>query len=166
MNSIAALKCRVLIENVSTITDLSDGEESDLHDLLEEVISQLSTPFVTEISQNFDTTVKEKIDQLKRPYVVTKFQTDVNHTLLELYANDSLMVFVSSHKQLFIPTYDNTRPICTSEKIKSKHWNKFHAAIHSYIISESYIHIIVKGTFQKKPVHCSKTCVWYDYTGH
>ena len=111
MNSIAALKCRVLMENVSTITDLSDGEESDIHHLLEEVISQLSTPFVTEIPQNLDTTVKEMIDQLKRAYVVPTFQTDVNHTLLELSANDSLMVFVSSHKQLYIPTYDITRPI-------------------------------------------------------
>ena len=69
MNSIAALKCRVLIENVSTITDLSDGEESDIHHLFEEVISLLSTPSVTEISQNLDTMVKEMIDQLKRAYI-------------------------------------------------------------------------------------------------
>ena len=39
-------------------------------------------------------------------------------------------------KKLFIATYDNTTS--TSEKIESKHWTKFHAAIHSYIRTESY----------------------------
>ena len=81
---------------------------------------------------------------------MTTFQTDVNHTLLELSANDSLMVFVSSHKQLYILKYDITRPICTSEKIKSKHWTKFRAAIHSYIISESYTSSL-KELFKRNP---------------
>ena len=49
---------RVLIENVLTITDLSDREDSDIHEFLEEVISQLSTPFVMEISQDLNITVK------------------------------------------------------------------------------------------------------------
>ena len=90
---IVALKCSalniVLIENVSTITDLFDGEESNKHhELMEEVISQLSTHFVKEISQTLDTTVKEMIARLKLDYVVTTFQTDVNHPLLEISAND------------------------------------------------------------------------------
>ena len=139
---IDALKCSalkiVLIENVSTLTDLFDGEESNKHhELMEEVISQLSTHFVKEISQPLDTctTVKEMIARLKLEYVVTTFQTDVNHPLLEISANDQLMAFVSSHKKLFIATYDNI--INTSEKLESKRWTKLHAAIHSYVSSES-----------------------------
>ena len=68
---------------------------------MEEVISQLSTPFVTEISQDLDTTGNEMIDRLKLEYVVTTFRTDVNHTLLELFANYSLMAFVSNIEEIF-----------------------------------------------------------------
>ena len=93
---------------------MSDGEGSDIHELLEEVISQLSTPFVTEISRDLDTAIKDMIGRLKLEYAVTTF-----HTLLALSANKSLMAFASSHKKLFIATYNNT--ISTSKKIKSKH---------------------------------------------
>ena len=114
--------------------------------LLEEVISQRSTHFFTEMSQYLDTTVK--------------IQTDVNHTLLELSANDSLMAYVSSHKKLFIALYDNT--ISTSEKIESKHWTKFHAAIHSYISTESFTSSL-KELFKRNPSIVQNMCVVWLY---
>ena len=76
---------------------MSDGEGSDIHELLEEVISQLSTPFVTEISRDLDTAMKDMIGRLKLEYAVTTF-----HTLLALAANKSLMAFASSIKSYLL----------------------------------------------------------------
>ena len=56
------------------------------------------------------------------------------------------MAFVSSRKKLFIATYDNI--INTSEKLESKRWTKLHAAIHSYVISESST---LKELFKSNP---------------
>ena len=84
MYPIVALKCSAL-----KIVLIENGEESNKHhELMEDVISQLSTHFVKEISQTLDTMVKEIIARLKLEYVVTTFQTEVNHPLLEISAND------------------------------------------------------------------------------